>query len=110
MRKPLLSSYSCRPRPEIVRTDFDTGLPRVRRRSQAKIYDIEAEYLMSTTELDQFTANYWGSAQGGAGFINIPVKIDGHTKTVACRLVEPYTVRQVTSDTHKVAMKLEYIE
>ena len=109
MSKPLLSSYSCTPRLQTVRTDFDTGLPRVRRRSQAKIYDIHAEYICDAAETKSFIAGIWGAMHGGAGWGVLDLQIDGVTKECSVRLTEPYVVRPMGGGRNRIIFKLEYI-
>lgn len=96
---PQPSGYSVKPVDQTVRTDMETGSPRVRRRTTSSNDKISMSWDMSDDQLGIFRDWFDDATTGIAGgsvwfYINLLVNGGGFTN-VEARFVGPYTLSYV---------------
>lgn len=91
---PLASGYSIDPQSQVIRTEMETGSPRVRRRSAVRIDHVEIGWVFTDAQMTSFRTWFDSSAgaAGGAGWFNLTIKSgDGSSVVCEARFVEPWS-------------------
>ena len=83
---PLVAGYGIQPNDQTVRTDMESGSPRVRRRTAARLDEYPLSVSMSDEQMAIFRAWWDDDAAGGAAWITITLWTgDGGASSVEAR-------------------------
>lgn len=74
--KPLRASWQLQPLAQTIRTDMDSGIGRVRRRTRAIIDTVNVEWAMSAAQLAEFRTWWENPAEGNGGvaWFDMPIQ------------------------------------
>ncbi|MCU0919681.1 MAG: hypothetical protein MUF16_05000 [Burkholderiaceae bacterium] len=108
---PIKASYAINMQDQCVRTDFEAGNPRVRRRTAARIDLIDVSWTFTDAELAEFRAWYEDSStgiSGGAGWFQIDLAVgDTGINTVDARFTRTFVARMQPGLNWTVESQLE---
>ncbi|MCU0810105.1 MAG: hypothetical protein MUE59_03565 [Thiobacillaceae bacterium] len=94
---PTKASYSVNMQDQCVRTDFEAGNPRVRRRTAARIDHIDLSWTFTDAELAEFRAWYEDSStgiSGGASWFDIDLAVgDSGINSIEARFTRTFVAR-----------------
>jgi len=103
-------SWNKSPNEPVLRSEFDNGPARTRRRFTRQITNIAFTVQMTEEEHAAFEGFFQDDLRSGAGWFNMPVYLgrSGY-ETTRVRFTEPYQVRDAGFRHVKVSAKLEAI-
>lgn len=108
---PLADGYQLQPTDQAIRTDMETGAPRVRRRTAARNDKLSLSWQFTDAEMAIFRAWYENDstgAAGGAGWFTSSVKIGtGGLVSLACRFSGVYQATYNPGSSWRVTAQVE---
>lgn len=90
---PLATGYGITPQPQTIRTEMETGSPRVRRRSAVRIDHIDVGWVFTDAQMDIFRTWFDSPTDcaGGASWFTITIKSgDGSTVSADARFMQDW--------------------
>ena len=106
-------TFNLAPMDQTIRTDMDSGMPRVRRRTSKRLDNFTTSWLMTMDEINTFRDWFDSStgADGDAGWfvINLPIgtAANSYYKQCICRFKGPGTISHVAGIYWKLDGTLE---
>lgn len=107
---PLIEGYSIQPLDQVIRTDMETGAPRARRRTKARLDRLSVRWRLSDAQMQIFRS--WFSddvngAGGGSIYFSIPLRVGtGGIATNQARIVR-WEASLLSPSLWEVAAELE---
>lgn len=93
---PLVAGYGVRPNDQTIRTDMESGSPRVRRRTAARLDEYPLSVNLSDAQMAIFRAWWDDDASGGAAWFTISLWTgDGGADSVEARFKGPWQANMV---------------
>jgi hypothetical protein len=104
---PLISSYAEQRQNQVLRTEMDAGIPKVRRRFTAALTNLQVSWVLTDTQLSTLETFFVTTLLGGATAFDWT-----HPRTgaaVSARFVEPYAIKALRPDLFEVSAKVEVL-
>lgn len=106
----LRSGYGLTQQSQTIRTDMETGSPRVRRRSAVRIDHIDVGWVFTDTQMDTFRTWFDSSADcaGGAAWFTLTLKSgDGSSVSAEARFMKDWQAQLTAAAIWNVTAQLE---
>ena len=87
---PLLADYRLTPIDQTLRTDMETGSPRVRRRTTARLDRINIAWMFDATQMAAFRAFFDDDLAGGTSWCNMTLDTGDDVASVEIRFSGPW--------------------
>ena len=104
---PQQAQYQITPLDQVARTQMETGAPRARRRSAARLDTLSVVWVFDDAQFAIFRSFMDTEADGGAVWWQMGVDTDGTLVTKDCRLIGPWQAQKIDADYWRVSAKLE---
>ena len=107
---PLLRGYGLAPQAQTIRTEMEVGAPRVRRRSAARLDQLDVGWVFDQTQMAAFRTWFDDSAEaaGGAGWFTVTIDIGtGGSVSAEARFVDSWQAALADHGLWRVSAKLE---
>lgn len=108
---PLIAGYSLQALDQTIRTEMETGTPRVRRRTAARLDRLDASWHFTEAQFDAFRDFFDDSStglSGGATWCTMVLKVGaGGAASYDARFVGAYSAELVSRTMWRVSAQLE---
>lgn len=93
---PSVSDYGYDPTDQTVRTDMESGTPRVRRRTTSTHSTFSVSWMMDGAELALFEGWHQHVINGGVAWFDVTLKTGNGLQTHEARFVGPYAAKALS--------------
>lgn len=104
---PLLSGYSGQPANAAIRTDFDAGPARQRKRFTATPHQLDVSWRFKLSEMSVFRDFYRDDINLGVDWFSIDLDVGDGISSLVARFVGAYQYSRLSPNTWQVSAKLE---
>lgn len=95
------------PADQTIRTDMEVGAARARRRTHARIYQVQVSWLFSDAQFVIFQDWFDQGAQGGAAWFSLRLPLGGRLSAQEVRFIGPVQITNDEGMNWSVSGKLE---
>lgn len=106
--EPLLEPYAITPNDNAIRTDFEQGNSRARRRATANRERIAVEFLFETAAQMATFRTFWRTTlSDGVAWFDLPIDLGSGTVTLSVHFTQPYSAKPLGAGLWRVAAEIE---